>query len=284
MSPHHSIRRPLAGLTAALTLMGAGAAGAASISNLTVVLNPGNTANFRDNAGAEASEIISAVGVVSSTSSAFLTRYSAGVFADAGGGGADDTTATLNANYTISFDVINAVNQIWQLTLDTSRVGARTAVTDGNGTSAFDLTAVVGSLSGAGSITAGSLALAAIANSTQGTSVDLAFNQTGSAQIQGIGNGTVSLTFTFSANATSDVQGNAGDEAAIRMGEEETLDSFTAGEYPGVGGRTQANDGHFVSAAISQIGVVPEPGTALLLAFGLATVALQRRRALRLQR
>jgi hypothetical protein len=91
----------------------------------------------------------------------------------------------------------------------------------------------------------------------------------------------VSMTFTFTATATSDVQGNAGDEAAIRMGQEETLDQFDAGQYPGTGGRTQANDGHFVSAVITQIGVVPEPDTALLLALGLMGVALQSRRALK---
>ena len=65
------------------------------------------------------------------------------------------------------------------------------------------------------------------------------------------------------------------------MGEEETLSQFDAGQYPGTGNRTQADDGHFVSGVITQIGVVPEPDTALLFAFGLAAVALQRRKALR---
>jgi hypothetical protein len=273
--------RPLAALAGALTLLCGSAAGAASISGLSIAINPANTANFEDDAGTEAGQVLSAVNTVSSTGSAFMTRYSAGVFTDSGGGGAADNTVVLNASYTITFNVTNAASQIWQITVDTSRVGARTSIDDGNGSSAFDLTAVVGSLSGPGSITAGSLALAAIANSTQSTTVDLPFNQTGQATIQGVGNGTVSMTFTFTATATSDVQGNAGDEAAIRMGQEETLDQFDAGQYPGTGGRTQANDGHFVSAVITQIGVVPEPDTALLLALGLMGVALQSRRALK---
>jgi hypothetical protein len=88
------------------------------------------------------------------------------------------------------------------------------------------------------------------------------------------------MTFTFTATATSDVQGNAGDEAAIRMGQAESLSQFTAGAYPGTGNRTQANDGHFIAAAITQIGTVPEPGTGLLLGFGLVGIALRRRRVL----
>ena len=46
---------------------------------------------------------------------------------------------------------------------------------------------------------------------------------------------------------------DAGDEAAVRLGEVETLSQFSAGQYPGVGNRTQANDGHFVNAVITQI-------------------------------
>jgi hypothetical protein len=274
-------RRAAAAFAALLGLGLAGAAGAASISNLSVVLNGGNSPNATDNTGGEQSQVLSAASIVSSTGSAFLTRYAGGAFADASGFLAADTSVTLNADYTISFDVTGATNQVWQLTLDTSRVGARTAVSDSIGDSAFDLTAVVGSLSGAGTITAGSLALAALANSAQSGDVNLAFNQTGNAVITGTGNGSVSLTFSFSATATSNAGFLGGDEAAVRMGQASTLTGFTAGQYPGAGSRTQAGDGHFVNAVISQIGVIPEPETGLLLAFGLATVAVRRRRALR---
>ena len=47
----------------------------------------------------------------------------------------------------------------------------------------------------------------------------------------------------------------------------------TADDYPGVGSRTQANDGHFVNIATTITAVVPEPGTAMLLSLGLAGLA-----------
>jgi hypothetical protein len=151
-------------------------------------------------------------------------------------------------------------------------------VTDGGGQSAFSLSAVTGFLGGAGTISSGSLGLAAIGRNQQGNSVNLAFNQTGTVLIDGTGNGTITLSFTFSATAETLVNGTAGDEAAIRMGIEENLSQFTAGQYPGPGNRTEANDGHFVDLTLFDLGPVPEPGTALMLGLGLAMLAGMGRR------
>jgi hypothetical protein len=145
---------------------------------------------------------------------------------------------------------------------------------------------VTGTRSGPGSLTSGSLGLPAIANSQQGTGVDLPFNQTQLASISGTGNGTILLSFNFTATVQSLVIGDQGDEAAIRMGLPETLSSFTAGMYPGnaptgVPNRTAANDGHFVSLTLFDLGPIPEPDTALLLGLGLALLAARRRAALR---
>ena len=268
-------------LTGALALGVTSSAHAVAISGLTVSLDAGNTANLFDDVGANAEQISSSVAVTSSTATTFVTRYQAGVYTDAGGNGAVNNTTTLNASYTLTFNVTNAAGELWRLDLVTSRIGARTAVDDGQGQSAFSLGAVTGFLGGSGTLSSGSLGLAAIANSQQSTAVDLAFNQSGAASISGSGNGTVTLRFTFSATSQTIVQGNGanaqGDEAAIRMGIPATLSQFTAGNYPGPGNRTAANDGHFVDLDLLDLGPVPEPDTALMLTFGLGVLAIQGR-------
>jgi hypothetical protein len=269
-------------LTGALALGFTSSAHAVAISGLSVSLDtPGNTANFFDDAGPNGSQISSSVAVTSSSATGFITRYQAGVYTDAGGNGAVDNTTTLNASYTITFNVSNAAGELWRLDLVTSRIGARTGVDDGGGQSAFSLSAVTGFLGGSGTLSAGSLGLAAIPNSQQANDVNLAFNQSGTASISGSGNGSVTLRFTFTATAQTIVQGNGnnaqGDEAAIRMGTASTLSSFTAGNYPGQGNRTAANDGHFVDLDLFDLGPVPEPDTALMLTFGLAVLAIQGR-------
>jgi hypothetical protein len=178
-------------LGGALALAYAPAAGAVSISNLTVTLDGSNSAPLFDDSGPVGAEIRRSVGVTSSAAMQFITRYQAGVYTDAGGNGATSNITTLTASYTISFDVIDAVGSNWQLDIDTSRIGARSAVTDGGGSSAFALSAVTGLVGGAGTLTSGSLGLVAIANSAQTNTVNIAFNQTGNALINGSGNGTV---------------------------------------------------------------------------------------------
>lgn len=284
MSPRSPFR-PLTALAGVLALALAQSAGALQITGLTVFKNAGNSGDLFDDVGSEASQVTSTVAIQSSSATAFSTRYAATVDSDAGTTGAVTNIVTLNVDYTITFTVSDAAGHAWEIDVDTRRRGARTAESDGIGQSAFSLTAVVGSLTGSGTISAGSLALAAIARSQQSNDSNIPFNQTSTATISGVGNGTVTLRFTFSATAESLVQGNGsnaqGDEAAIRMGIDSTLSSFTAGDYPGVGARVMANDGHLVDATITDLGLIPEPSTGLLLAAGLAGVAIHRRCQLR---
>lgn len=231
--------------------------------------------------GTEATQISSSVAILGSSPTTFQTRYQAGVYTDSGGSGAVSTTATLNASYSITFAIGSGVGENWRLDVTTSRVGARTSVDESKGRSAFSLGAVTGISLGTGSLTSGSLGLAAIANSEQTSSVDLAFDQSGTASITGSGTASGLLRFSFTATAQTIVLGTgtsaAGDEAAIRMGIPETLSSFTAGGYPGPApGRTAASDGHFVSVTLVDLGPVPEPGSGLLVGFGLVGMAAWR--------
>ena len=292
-SPSLSSRRArahvrAAALASALALGFASAANAVSISSLSVFLDPGNTGNLLEDVGfPTGSEISSDVAVLASTATGFTTRYQAGVYTDTGNGsGAGTNILTLNAAYTISFDVTDAVGEAWRLDLTTSRVGARTAVTDSSGESAFSLSAVTGFLGGAGTLSSGSLGLAAIGRTQQGNSVNVTFDQNGIASITGSGNGSVSLSFVFSATAETIFNPTnppgpitaGGDEAAIRMGIPGSLGSFSAGNYPGTGGRDAADDGHFVDLDLVELGPIPEPDTALLLGMGLGILAVQGRR------
>jgi len=213
---------------------------------------------------------------VSSSANSFQTRYAMLVGTDIG----NNATITENftANYTITLSILGGLGENWQLIIDTSRVGALTIINDGNGSASATLGAVTGGATG-GALT-GSLGLAAVGTTTNAgvatTSPNTPFAQTSSALLTGVGTGavqTVTLSFSWTAGTTSTRQGNNGDEAAVRMGQTSTATFYTADDYPGAGARTQALDGHFVSATL-----IPEPETAFLLASGLLGLGWSSRR------
>jgi hypothetical protein len=263
------------------------AAEAVTIANLGIAKNAGNSADFFDDIGDQASAAQSTVGVVSSSSSAFNTRYAAVVSADRGGGGPSGTTTqNFTGNFSITFELTANAGWDWSFTLDVLRIGARTIISDGTGNASVALGALTGTETGAGSVTSGSLSLGGFTTlsnaSNQGSSPNSAFNQATSAVISGIGTGSaqiVTLNFLFTASASSvDPPGGSiqGDEAALRMGLDSALSYFAADDYPGVGLRNLSTDGIFVM--LSGLVEAPEPGTALLFGLGLAGLALHRRR------
>jgi len=267
-------------LTLALALAPLPAA-AATIANVQVTLNAANTADFFDDLGAVASANSSSASVLSSTAMGFSTRYAAVVVADTGGVGGADVTRNFTANFTVSFQVLAPLGQVWDVAVDVGRVGTMTILSDGNGDATVTMGALSASLAGA-SLSAGALGLAALPNNSntaaEGTSPDAPFNQTTAATVSGVGTGVaqlVTITFAFAASATSNDRPGGGtpqgDEAAFRMGMDTALSFFTADNYPGVGGRTLANDGIVVSASV--VTPIPEPETALLLSLGLGGLA-----------
>ncbi len=259
---------------------------AATIANISIVRNAGNTADFFDNVGAEASAVQSTAVVTASNSTMFDARYAAVVSADRGGsGGSGTTTRNFTGDFTITLEVTAPASTLWNFTLDVLRIGAQTIVSDGTGNASVALGALTGSETGAGSIDSGSMSLAALTTLSNaaigGTpTVNSPYNQSTTSVFSGTGTGaaqTVILNFVFNASAVSvDPAGGSvqGDEAALRMGLDSALSSFTADNYPGIGLRNLLTDGIYVFFRLDQ---APEPGTAVLLGLGLIGLAMHRR-------
>ena len=279
MSPRSPLRGLALALGAALLgLTAAAPASALSLSGLSVTLDAANSANqFVDTNPPPVSRVReSALSVLSSSATSFSTRYALVVGTDIGVN--PTITESHTASYTITFQVNANAGEAWSVLLDLSRVGALTLVNDSNGSASATLGAMTGSVSG-GSLS-GSLGLAAVGTLTRGNGGNQAFNQTGTAAINGVGTGaaqTVTLNFTWTASTTSTKgpgANGAGDEVAIRMGIDSALSQFTADNYPGTGNRTLTSDGQFISATL-----VPEPTSMLMMLAGLVGLALFGRRA-----
>jgi hypothetical protein len=233
---------------------------------------------------------------LSSTATSFATRFwtTGAADRDTSPSSGGTHSATTNMNYTITFSVTHVGN--YELTINTSLLGALTAVNDGtlNGTSgAASIGAVAGGVTG-GSLATGSLGLAgtnsiAGPGTPTGTSLNTVVTRNGVATILGFGTGSAQIyTLTFTATfAASSPQGNAlsnPDEEAFRFGlatatgtTAALAKAATADDYAGVGARNGLNDGHFVT--VSGEAIVPEPGTILSFGLGLAMLAGVRRRA-----
>ena len=258
---------------------------AATISAITITKNAGNTADFTDNAGNSIRAVQSTVSTSAITPTSFDARYAAVVSADQDGAPPGTTTQNLTGDFSITFSVTATSGNPWDLTLDVLRIGAQTIVSDGSGNASVVLGALTGTETGVGSISSGSMNLAALTTlsnaGAQTTSPDSPFSQSTQAVLSGIGTGaaqTVILNFVFNASASAvDPVGGGppqADEAALRMGLDSTLPSFIADDYPGAGLRNLATDGIWV---LFQLEEAPEPGTALLLGLGLFGLGLQRR-------
>lgn len=271
-------------LALALTIAPALPAAAVTISGLSVT---NGSTTFFDNAGPNRSVAQSATSVLSSSASGFDVRYAAVVGADVSGPSGVTFTQNMNGSFTISFQVTENPGGSWSITLDLTRTGALTLLNDGSGNANVTLGALSGGAAGAGSLS-GSLGLAAVGTLSNAgapaTSPDSPFSQTTTATLSGTGTGAaqnVTLSFSFNGSATTvDPPGGAvkGDEAALRMGLDSALGgsgalAYSADNYPGVGVRTLANDGIFVTAT-----AVPEPAVSALLALGAIALAGRRRR------
>jgi hypothetical protein len=219
----------------------------AQITAVNAVKNAGNSPdNFQD--GLTLSyQRTSSVGVLSNNGVVAQVRYAEAVGVDAGA--FDSGSDTLASDYNINFTV--TAPGAYDLNITTSLNGAFTIVDDGDGPGTADMTGVTGTQTG-GVLSGGTLNLTDPGGPV--TSGNVAITRSSSATIQGTSNGlgvAHTLRFTWSASCSSS-NGflTGGDECAVRLGLPITYSGQSAGSYPGVGGRTAANDGHFVTIAL----------------------------------
>ncbi len=241
-------RASLASLIGLLVLVAAGPA-AAQLAGLSVGKNAGNSADSFQDGLFLSFQRSTTVAVQSSSATSFTVRYAEVVGEDAGAfsGG----SIGQNSDYTISFTATAPGG--YQLIVSTSLSGAFTEVDDGDGPANADVSAVTGSFTG-GSLTSGSLSLPDPGRLDSNNGGDVGFHPTSSAVITGVSNGVPqahTLHFTWSASCASNngfITG--GDECAVRLGIPIGYTAQTAGNYPGIGSRVQANDGHFVTVTL----------------------------------
>jgi hypothetical protein len=206
----------------------------------------------------------------------------------------NDASSSATASHRINFDVV-AAGQLWEIDIDHLLDGAMDRISDGyNDGFGFQDgggTATVGNVIGTWSIAGGSSgnidftpSATHISDGIGGGSNDQDVPFTGSNGVTIWGADTdvsFELEFTISLDAFSNSNTAFptanGDEMAIRLGKNDTIDSnFTAGGYPGMGSRNIADDGHFVSVELVPL---PEPGSLVSLGAGASLLlALARRR------
>ena len=266
--------------------LGAGSASALTISGVAVTKNGANTANFLNDTLTDYREFKSAVSVLDSGGSAVdwfaatvdaKTRYSATTDADGGVATAPNQSGT--SDYHITFTVSAGTGWSYNVTINTSRLGALTRVDDGTGGGSASIGAVTGKLNGSTNATLGS-GMSAVSLSQGTGAANTPFSQsTPTLTLTGLtGTNTITLDFSWTSNANSTCTGTGcsttgNDEMAVRLGEADSTSGASAGDYPGVGSRTQSADGHIVTVAATLTTYVPEPGSLALLAVGMAGLA-----------
>jgi hypothetical protein len=167
------------------------------------------------------------------------------------------TTASIASTAAYQVDFTVNVPGSYQLTVATSWSGGFTSVDDSpvfNGGMTADVGALTGTQSG-GTLASGTLSLTDPGSRSSNSTGQNNFGGTLSAvaTITGTSNGVNKphqLNFSWSTSCTSNSAAAGGDECAVRAGLAATITGQTAGDYPGQGGRTAANDGHFVNVTI----------------------------------
>ena len=270
---------------AVLSLLVASAGEAITISGVVVSTNPGDSGyslgTFGDYGSDSATSVTNSGGFIADAVGASVaagTRYAQYTWADRDTG---FTTLNTTSDYSVVLQITpDDPNSVYDIQINTTRLGALTLIDD---SASWDCcgTATIGAVTAdVDGVTDPTLAMAGASITSPPPSGGLGdsalqdINQASSTTIVGLsGNHTLELDFAWTAQAYSYY-----DEASVRLGLSEAASGVTVNDYPGIGSRTEADDGHFVNITATVTSVIPEPASALLLGLGL--VGLSARRSL----
>lgn len=189
--------------------------------------------------------------VVSSAGGAFVTRFTALVTADGDGGPGVGLGESLFADYQVDFTA--TAPGAYRLTVGTRLKGDLNLVNDSASSGTADVGAVSGLATG-GTVIGGALDLADPGSLSGSLGGSAGIDASNSATIFGVSNGAPMLhSLRFQWFNFASTGGTPGDEAAVRLGGTSDVGTESAGDYPGVPVRTQADDGHFVTVSIESL-------------------------------
>lgn len=176
----------------------------------------------------------------------------------------DSESLTAGAGGRVTFDVVPAAGDSWNIDLAHSIAGAHTVKGDGTGggyRARGSITTVTGRArigNGAWqtfSFNPSSPSSGWVQPSSSSAAYQYPFTGSGSTVLSGTTAQTVTVEFSFSVTAESDNDfwgAKQGPEAAVRFGVNDTItNGFTAGEYPGVGNRNIVTDGYRLEVALT---------------------------------
>lgn len=209
------------------------------------------------------------------------TRYTSSAAADRGAAtGGSTAVGQVNTNYTVNFNIADpGTGYLYDVDISAVIRGALRAREDGvaSGSGLARLTSITSS-NAALSVAYGGGQLQQGGTSNT-TGVEISVNDTRNTTISGLsGAQNIALTFSWTTRAESPQNLIGGDEHAALFGINDIHGGNNTDNYPGSPARTQANDGHFVTATV-RVTQVPEPSSALLALSGLVSLFGFRRRA-----
>jgi hypothetical protein len=178
----------------------------------------------------------------------------------------DDEQQSAHAGGRVTFNVVPENGETWRIDLAHTIQGAHTLISEGVG-GGYGMQSSITAVTGRARIGAGawqafnfnpSVLNSGWRSGESGVNYHYPFTGGSGLALQGTTAETITVEFGYDLWAFSDSSfifpAEAGGEAAVRIGANDSLtNNFSAGDYPGVGNRSIANDGYVLNVALSTV-------------------------------